>query len=226
MQISSTIGALYTINKLAVNLLGQDRKKMCQMCGVVPGQCAPMTETGRPFQTPAVFRHNQPQTQSAESISSEQPETQAALPSATLPLRSIVPWRKGRWNTLFITGVSPVPAHRHTKKAGCFLFRTCVSLLKISHWPTMTQRLLTKCPISLQNPGYRLTPMTIVIALHGIRLWNKHSLLPLGDLWGAVRLVTVTCCAPRATEEAVGKHRDKTQSYAAGRKWGPIFASI
>lgn len=95
------------------------------MCGVVPGQSAPLMETGRPFQTPTVFR--QLQTQSAESISSEQTVTQAGLPSAALPLNSVVLWKKGRWNTLFITGVSQVPSRRHTKERGRFLLHTCIA---------------------------------------------------------------------------------------------------
>lgn len=148
-------GALCTNNELAVNLLGQKRKKNAKCVVLHQVSCAPLMETGRPSRTPTVIR--QLQTQSAEGISSEQAETWAGLPSAALLLLllSIVPWEKGCWNSLllFIAGVSPVPSHRHTKKGGggCFLSRTCIAtrwrLRTRLQWLSvfLTKRLISLC---------------------------------------------------------------------------------
>lgn len=147
------------------------------MCGVVPGQSAPLMRTRRPFQKPTVFR--QLQTQSAESISSEQAVSRSGLLSAALLCR---------WSTLFIAGVSPVPCHRHTKKGGCFLFRTCPATHSRFHtnlrWLCVLSRNVWFC--CDVHPGYGPMPMTVLISLCDIRPWNKLLKRRSQSLWPAV----------------------------------------
>lgn len=207
MQISSPISALCTISDLAVNLLGQEKKKEeknkddCQTCDVVPGQSAPLIETGRLF--PGNFRHNQHRAfhQSRPSVRHSAPRLHCAMKEG--PLEHTV----HRW--CFTSSI--LPPHKEGRLRS--LPHLYYDSLKVSHWPAVTLRPLTKCLILLRRASRILADANdrflLLCATSGP---ETSSCLWPWAVCETAQSVTVTRCAPGATEEAVGKHRDKTQS--------------
>lgn len=191
------------------------------MCGVVPGQCAPLMETGRPFQTPIVFSQLQPQ--SAESISSEQagtplPSVRRSVPSLCCamkegPLEHTV----HRWR--FTSSIPP-----SADKEGRMLslpHSYCDSFKVSRRWLYDFSRNVWFC--CGVHTGYRLMPMTTLIALCEIRPWNKHLILPRGRLVRNAAVSHSDLLCPRSNRGVSGQTWGQNPERSCREKVGLHF---